>query len=340
MIYSLLKPLLFQLDAERAHGLAMDSLQAMHCSGLARQLAGSIPSLPVRVMWLDFPNPLGLAAGLDKHAQYIDALADLGFGFLEIGGVTPRPQPGNPKPRLFRIPEAEAVINRFGFNSVGVDAFVANRRRARWPGIIGVNLGKNADTPNERAVEDYLTSMERIHNVAHFATINVSSPNTKNLRALQSADELDPLLARMHQRREELAQQHGKRLALAIKISVDLNPTELQAVARVAQQRGMDAIIAANTTTTREGVQGLPHSEESGGMSGAPVREKSTAMIANLSRMLDGALPIIGVGGIMSAAHAREKLQAGASLVQLYSGMVFHGPQLIGDILRGLARQR
>jgi len=336
MLYDLARPLLFRLDAEDAHAMSMKSLCALERSGMARVLVPAVRRKPVQAMGLTFPNPLGLAAGMDKHAEYVEALGSLGFGFLELGGVTPRPQPGNPRPRVFRLPQAEAIINRYGFNSVGVDQFVANLRRSRYPGIIGVNLGKNKDTPNERAVDDYLHSFEKIYPLAHFATINVSSPNTANLRQLQSEDELRPLLSAMHARREALAQRHGRRVALALKIAPDVDDDAIAAIARVSVAGHMDAIIATNTTVTRDGVNGLPHATETGGLSGAPLREMSTEVIRKLARALDGAIPIIGVGGIMNAEHAREKLAAGATLLQLYCGLVYRGPSVVGDIVNAL----
>lgn len=336
MFYRAVRPLLFSLDPESAHALSLKSLQLLESSGLARLAWGNTVSRPVRVMGLDFPNPLGLAPGLDKHAEYIDALASLGFGFLEIGAVTPQPQPGNPRPRLFRLPEAEAIINRFGFNSVGLDRFVSNLQKARYKGILGVNLGKNKDTPLHRAAEDYAACLEKIYPFAHFATINVSSPNTPDLRKLQSADELGPLLASLHRLREHLAQAHGRRVALALKIAPDMDKTSIEAIARIAVEQKMDAVVATNTTISREGVQGLRHADEQGGLSGTPLREASTAVILHLARTLDGELPIIGVGGIMCASDAREKLEAGASLIQLYCGLVYRGPQLVREIVAGL----
>lgn len=336
MLYSAARSLLFRLDPEDAHALSLKSLCVLQSSGLSRLMAPKVAPRPVRAMGLDFPNPLGLAAGLDKHAEYVDALGTLGFGFLELGGVTPRPQPGNPRPRVFRLPEAEAIINRFGFNSVGVDQFAANLRRSRYRGIIGVNLGKNKDTPNERAVEDYAQSLEKIYTLAHFATINVSSPNTADLRQLQAAEELAPLLAAMHTRREQLAQRHGRRVALALKIAPDIDDAAIEAIARISVAQHMDAIIATNTTVSRQGVAGLRHAGETGGLSGAPLREMSTEVIRKLAHALDGALPIIGVGGIMNADHAREKLSAGATLLQLYCGLVYRGPGIVGDIVNGL----
>jgi len=336
MFYRAIRPLLFSLDPETAHAISLKSLRLLESTGLARLVLGTVPSRPTKAMGLEFPNPLGLAPGLDKHAEYIDALASLGFGFLEIGAVTPRPQPGNPRPRLFRLPEAEAIINRYGFNSVGIDQFVSNLREARYKGVLGVNLGKNKDTPLDRAPEDYATCLESIYPFAHFATINVSSPNTPDLRKLQSADELRPLLAGLHQLRERLAQVHGRRVALALKIAPDIDKASIEAIARIAVEQKMDAVIATNTTISREGVGGLQHADEQGGLSGAPLRDASTAVIRHLAQIMDGALPIIGVGGIMCASDAREKLEAGASLIQLYCGLVYRGPQLVREIVAGL----
>lgn len=336
MLYQVARPFLFQLDPETAHVASLQGLKLAHQAGLTRLLVKSVKSKPVRAMGLDFPNPLGLAAGLDKHAEYIDALGSLGFGFLEIGGVTPRPQPGNPRPRVFRLPEQEAIINRFGFNSVGIERFVENLRRSAYRGILGVNLGKNKETPLDRAVDDYTIGLEAIYPHAHFATINVSSPNTPNLRQLQSAGELGPLLGTMHGKREELSQRHGRRVALALKIAPDLTDAEIEVMARTSVDRKMDAIIATNTTLSRDRVRGLPHGDEEGGLSGAPLREASTEVIRKLARALDGAIPIIGVGGIMEAQHAKDKLAAGATLLQLYCGLVYRGPDVVADIVNGL----
>lgn len=336
MFYSTARQLLFRIDPEEAHTMSLKSLCALQKAGLTGLIAPRVKRRPVRALGLEFPNPLGLAAGMDKHAEYVDALGSLGFGFLELGGVTPRPQPGNPRPRVFRLPEAEAMINRFGFNSVGVEQFVANLRKSKYAGIVGVNLGKNKDTPNEAAVNDYLYSLDRIYSLAHFATINVSSPNTANLRQLQSEAELRPLLAAVHRRREELSQRHGRRVALAVKIAPDIDDDAIQSFARVAIEEGMDAVIATNTTVSREAVSKLPHGMEAGGLSGAPLRAMSTEVIRKLARALDGAIPIIGVGGIMSADHAREKLEAGATLLQLYCGLVYRGPNVVADIVNGL----
>jgi dihydroorotate dehydrogenase len=336
MLYRAVRPLLFALDPETAHDFSLKSLDALNCLG-AVSLAAGLPSMPVRALGLDFPNPVGLAAGLDKDGEHVDALAALGFGFLEIGAVTPRPQPGNPKPRVFRLPEAEALINRLGFNSGGVDRAVENLRRARYRGVLGVNIGKNFDTPNERASEDYLECLRKLHPYASFVTVNVSSPNTKNLRNLQQPGELDLLLAALVAERDRLAERHGRRVPLAVKIAPDLDESGIEAVAGCVVSRGCDAVIATNTTLSREGVEHLPASREPGGLSGAPLKARATAVIARLRRALPAGIAIIGVGGIASAADAREKLDAGADLVQLYTALVYRGPGLVGEILRGLA---
>jgi dihydroorotate dehydrogenase len=288
-------------------------------------------------MGLDFPNPVGLAAGLDKDGEHIDGLAALGFGFLEVGAVTPRSQPGNPGPRVFRLPQAEALINRLGFNSRGIDAVVENIRRARWRGVLGVNIGRNADTPNERALEDYAACLGTVYPHAGFVTANISSPNTKDLRELQRSDELDRFLAALIAERDRLAAQHGRRVPLAVKVSPDLDDSGLAAVADRVAARGIDAVIATNTTVSREGVERLASGREPGGLSGAPLKARATAVVAKLRRALPARVAIIGVGGIASAADAREKLDAGASLVQLYTALVYRGPRLVGEIVRGLA---
>ena len=285
-------------------------------------------------MDLEFPNPVGLAAGLDKHAEHVDALAALGFGFLELGGVTPRPQPGNPRPRLFRLPEARAIINRFGLNSVGVEAFVANLKRARARCIIGVNIGKNRDTPNERAAEDYVQCMQALYPHVHYLALNVSSPNTMGLRDLQSKDLLSTLLKDLTERRKVLREQHGRNVALVLKISPDLDDAALRDIAEVARRERIDGIIATNTTVSRAGVSGLPHGMEEGGLSGAPLTALSTGVLRKLSVALKGEVPLIGAGGIMSGADARARFEAGASLVQVYSGLVYRGPALIAECVR------
>ena len=322
-LYGLARPLLFSLDEENAHQLAL------RAAGLAAIFAAPIPLSPVRAMGIEFPNPIGLAAGLDKDAEHIDAMAALGFGFIEVGTVTPRPQPGNPRPRLFRIPEREAIINRFGFNSRGVDAFIANVRRARWKGILGINLGKNADTPGERAVEDYAIGLEKVYPHAAYVTINISSPNTKGLRTLQEAHQLGALLGRLTTLRAELAQRHGRAVPLAVKVAPDLSGDEVQAIADSVRRHRIDGLIATNTTVSRAGVEGLRHANEAGGLSGAPVREMATRVLAAFGAALKGEVALIGAGGIMSGAHAAEKFAAGASLVQLYTGLIYRGPDLV-----------
>ena len=288
-------------------------------------------------MGLDFPNPVGLAAGLDKDGEHIDGLAALGFGFLEIGAVTPRPQAGNPKPRLFRLPEAEALINRLGFNNDGVEALAENVRRSRYRGILGINVGKNFDTPNERAAEDYVACLRKVYPHASFVTANVSSPNTKDLRALQGPENFDDLIAALATERDALAKRYGNRVPLAVKIAPDMNDAGIEMIADRVAARGIDAVIATNTTVSREGVGHLRASREPGGLSGAPLRALATAVVRRLRRQLPASVAVIGVGGIASAADAREKLDAGANLVQLYTALVYRGPRLVGEIVRGLA---
>src|SRR5882762_5479349 len=345
MLYRAVRPLLFALDPETAHGFSLKSLDFLHHLGVVSQflhpalVAGSISQSTVRVMGLDFPNPVGLAAGLDKNGEHIDGLAALGFGFLEIGAVTPRAQRGNPKPRLFRLPEADALINRLGFNNDGVEALAENIRRSRYRGILGVNVGKNSDTPNERAADDYLACLRKVYSFASFVTANISSPNTKDLRALQRTDELDALLAALAAERDRLAKQHGKRVPLAVKVAPDLDESGIEAIADRVAARGIDAVIATNTTVSRDGVGHLPASREPGGLSGAPLKALATAVVGRLRRHLPASVAVIGVGGIASAADAREKLDAGADLVQLYTALVYRGPGLVGEIVHGLASE-
>jgi dihydroorotate dehydrogenase len=336
-LYRAVRPLLFALDPETAHSLSLEGLDVLARLGAAALLACPIPRLPVRVMGLDFPNPVGLAAGLDKDGEHIDGLAALGFGFIEVGAVTPRPQRGNPVPRVFRLPEARALINRLGFNSCGVDAFVENVRRSRSRTILGVNIGRNADTPNEKALEDYVACLRKVYPHASFVTANVSSPNTRDLRELQRADELDAFLAALVAERDRLAAQHGRRVPLAVKVSPDLDDAGIEAVADRVSARGVDAVIATNTTVSREGVEQLRFGGEAGGLSGVPLRARATAVVARFRRALSPGVAIIGVGGIASAADAREKLDAGAALVQLYTALVYQGPGLVAEIVRGLA---
>jgi dihydroorotate dehydrogenase len=336
--YRLLRPLLFRLEAEAAHDATLRLLDLG--AALHLPLAPPPPPSTVRVMGLEFPNPVGLAAGLDKNGAHIDALARLGFGFLEVGTVTPRPQPGNPHPRLFRIPEARAVINRMGFNNLGVDRLVHNVRTARYRGILGINIGKNFDTPIERAVSDYLACLRKVYALASYVTINISSPNTTNLRRLQEADELDRLLAELKAEQARLADRHGRYVPIALKIAPDLAPEQLQAIAERLLAHAVDAVIATNTTLSREGVEGLSNSRESGGLSGTPLTGRALGIVRLLARQLQGRIPIIGVGGIMSGADAAERMAAGASLVQLYTGLVYAGPALIYDCVQALRTTR
>jgi dihydroorotate dehydrogenase len=337
MLYRALRPLLFALDPETAHRLSLKSLDVLTRRGAASLVASPAPRMPVRVMGLDFPNPVGLAAGLDKDGEHLDALAALGFGFIEVGAVTPRAQPGNPKPRLFRLAEAEALINRLGFNSSGVDVLAENIRRSSYRGIVGVNIGKNSDTPNERAGEDYVDCLRKVYSHASFVTANISSPNTRDLRSLQQADGLDALFLSLTAERDLLAKRYGNRVPLAVKIAPDLDDAGIETIADRVTARGIDAVIATNTTVSREGVGHLPASREQGGLSGAPLKARATEVVAKLRRALPSSVPIIGVGGISSAADAREKLDAGASLIQLYTALVYRGPALVGEIVRGLA---
>ncbi len=337
MLYQLARPLLFALDAEQAHHVGLAGLDLAARTGLLKPPAAT-QSLPARtVMGLSFPNPVGLAAGLDKNGAHIPAMAALGFGFLEIGTVTPRPQAGNPKPRLFRVPEAQALINRMGFNNDGVDALLSNVRASGHRGILGINIGKNADTPIERAAEDYLSAFRRVHGLASYVTVNISSPNTKNLRKLQGAAELTSLLGALADLRDECGRAQGRHIPIAVKIAPDLSEAELDEVADILLGQRMDAVIATNTTLSRTGVEGLRHGDETGGLSGQPLRARSLAVIGQLARRLQGRLPIIGVGGITDAASARAALDAGASLVQVYSALIYRGPALVDEICQGLA---
>jgi dihydroorotate dehydrogenase len=288
-------------------------------------------------MGLDFPNPIGLAAGFDKNAAFIDVFGRFGFGFLEVGTVTPRPQPGNPKPRLFRIPEAQALVNRMGFNNEGLDRFVTNVRAARFDGVLGINVGKNFDTPLERAADDYVACIERVYPYAGYLVVNISSPNTKNLRQLQSGEELGPLLAKVMKARDRQARATKRRVPLAVKIAPDLDDAAIEMIATTLVEHGVDAAVATNTTVSRAGVKGLPHAEETGGLSGAPLRAMSTRVVRKLVRALDGRMPVMGVGGILSGEDAREKIDAGASLVQIYTGLVYRGPELVREITTTLA---
>ena len=330
MLYSLARPLLFSLAPERAHELTLSLLKSAHKIGLMRQ---TVPNKPVMCMGIEFPNPVGLAAGLDKNGAYIDALADLGFGFIEIGTITPRPQVGNPQPRLFRLPQANAIINRMGFNNNGVDQLIENVKAAKFKGILGINIGKNADTPVENAVDDYLICLEKVYNYASYVTVNISSPNTKNLRSLQSGDALTELLSTLKNRQIELANEFKHYVPLVLKVAPDLEQEDIYFIAQQLIEFKIDGLIVTNTTLSREGVENLEHGNEAGGLSGAPVFEKSTACLAAFAQQLNGQIPLIGVGGILSGAHAKAKIDAGASLVQVYSGLIYTGPTLVKDCI-------
>lgn len=336
MLYSLLRPLLFKLDPESAHHFTLDALEKAHKLGILRLIKPEQKCLPRNVMGLSFPNPVGLAAGLDKNGDHIDALSDLGFGFIEIGTVTPRPQPGNPKPRLFRIPEANAIINRMGFNNNGVDSLIANVKKARFTGILGINIGKNFDTPIENAADDYLIGLRKVYPYASYITVNISSPNTKNLRQLQQADELGALLDQLKTEQDKLASNHGKYVPIALKIAPDLKTEQIIEIAELLLKYKIDGVIATNTTLSREGVEHCNQGQEAGGLSGAPVRTKSTAVVKQLSLALQKKIPIIGVGGILNTLDAEEKFKAGASLIQIYSGLIYRGPDLIKEILQSV----
>jgi dihydroorotate dehydrogenase len=335
-LYQLAKPFLFQLDAERAHDITLKSLKWAEKSGLLNLYPKSPSSFSRQVMGIGFPNAVGLAAGLDKNGAVIDGMAALGFGFIEIGTVTPRPQPGNPKPRLFRVTEANGIINRFGFNNLGVDNLIENVKAAKYKGVLGINIGKNFDTPNERAVDDYLFCMQKVYAHAHYITVNISSPNTKNLRDLQEKEALSRLLASLKLEQIKLAEKHGKYVPITLKIAPDINHEQVVEIADLLMQLQIDGVIATNTTLSRDAVKGMHNAEETGGLSGAPVKQQSSIVIQQLAKQLQGSLPIIGVGGILSGADAAEKIAAGASLVQVYSGLIYKGPVLVRDICKTL----
>jgi len=337
MIYPFFRPLLFALDAETAHGMAFASLDVAAKLGVVQALMPRPPPSPVTVMGLHFPNRVGLAAGLDKNAAHIDGLGALGFGFVECGTVTPRAQPGNPTPRLFRLPQAEALINRLGFNNAGVERFLANVARATWRGILGLNIGKNFDTPNARAVDDYLACLSAVYSRASYVTVNISSPNTKGLRELQSDEALTALLRALKNEQSALSDRHGKYTPIAVKIAPDLSPQAIESVARLLVRHHVDGVVATNTTIERDGVKGMPQADEAGGLSGRPLKTRSTAVVAALAKALDGALPIIGVGGILSGADAKEKIDAGATLIQIYTGLIYRGPDLVAECAKALA---
>lgn len=338
-MYSTLRSLLFRLPAETAHDLTLDVLGTAGRVGLVERFNRLPPRLPVKVMGLDFPNPVGLAAGLDKNAQAVDGLAALGFGFIEVGTVTPKPQSGNPKPRMFRLPEQQAIINRMGFNNLGVDAMLAHLDKVKYQGVLGINIGKNAVTPVEQAVDDYLYCLRKVYSRASYVTVNLSSPNTPGLRTLQYGEALQALLEQIKRTQLTLADEQGRYVPIAIKIAPDMTPEELALVANTLVEQGMDAVIATNTTLARDAVADLPHGNEAGGLSGGPLTQASTEVIRLLAQELNGRLPIIGVGGILCGADAAAKMAAGASLVQLYSGFIYRGPTLIREAVDAIAGQ-
>ena len=344
-MYGLARPFLFALDAETAHGLGLKAIEAAYRSGINPLLAAHVKPFPTRAFGITFPNPVGLAAGLDKNGAHIDALTALGFGFIEIGTTTPRPQPGNPKPRMFRLPDQQAVINRLGFNNLGVDALVRNVERSRsrgvsQRGVLGINIGKNADTPNERAVDDYLYCLERVYALADYVTVNISSPNTSGLRDLQQADTLRAFIGALREVQEKLAAQHGRRTPMLVKIAPDLDDAQIDAIAATLLEAGVDGIIATNTTTSRAQIRGHRFEHETGGLSGKPLYAKSTAVLSRLRARVGERIPLIGVGGIVSGADAVAKVTAGAALVQVYTGLIYRGPKLIAESIEAIRQRR
>ncbi|MEC6897066.1 quinone-dependent dihydroorotate dehydrogenase [Photobacterium piscicola] len=336
MLYRIARSAIFQLDAEKAHDLAIQNFSRFTGTPLDLFYRQYVPERPVEVMGITFKNPVGLAAGLDKNGECIDAFGAMGFGFVEVGTVTPRPQSGNDKPRLFRLIPAEGIINRFGFNNLGVDNLVENVKKSTYDGVIGINIGKNKDTPIEKGAEDYLICMEKVYQYAGYIAVNISSPNTPGLRSLQYGEALDDLLSQLKHKQTELAELHGKYVPLALKIAPDLDDQEIVQVCESLIRNNIDGVIGTNTTLDRTLVEGMDHCDEMGGLSGRPLQNKSTDVIRKMAIALNGALPIIGVGGIDSAMSAREKIQAGAQLVQVYTGFIYHGPRLVKDIVNGL----
>ncbi|MEM7018488.1 MAG: quinone-dependent dihydroorotate dehydrogenase [Pseudomonadota bacterium] len=335
-IYSLLRPLLFSLNPETSHHVSLSSLRYLARLKLSPLFFGTLPLVPRTVMGLTFPNPVGLAAGLDKDAVCIDGMAGLGFGFIEVGTVTPRPQSGNPQPRLFRLTEANALINRMGFNNNGLEYLLENVKKRQFGGPLGINIGKNASTHLDNALDDYLTCLEHVYPHADYVTVNVSSPNTPGLRNLQTGDSLERLLAGLKDAQARLSTEHSRYVPLAIKIAPDLEEDELQSTAAKLMAYAVDGVIATNTTLSRTHVEGLPHADEKGGLSGAPLSGRSTEVVRQLHDFTDGKLPIIAVGGIMSVEQALEKFDAGADLVQLYTGLIYQGPNLIKNIVKAV----
>lgn len=339
-MYSLARSILFQFSGETAHELALDGLNAAHNVGVLSLFTKKAVQAPVEVMGIRFPNSVGLAAGLDKNADHLDALGALGFGFVEVGTVTPKPQPGNDKPRLFRIPEKEAIINRMGFNNKGVHHLVEQVKRSKFQGIVGINIGKNLTTSVEDAEKDYLYCLKEVYPHADYVTVNISSPNTPGLRNLQFGETLEALLRALKEEQTRLAEQHKRYVPIAVKIAPDMDDDEVRMVAENIRNQKMDAVIATNTTLEREAVKGLKNADEAGGLSGKPVRDKSTHVIKVLAETLQGELPIIGVGGIDCAEAAKEKIAAGASLVQVYTGFIYQGPKLIHEVAEAIAEAK
>ncbi len=338
-MYSLIRRALFVTDPETAHGLALEGLRLGYSVG-ATHLLCKTRSLPVSVMGLQFPNPVGMAAGMDKNGDYIEALGSLGFGFIEVGTVTPRPQPGNPKPRIFRLEKANAMINRLGFNNKGVDHLVQQVKKHRFSGILGINIGKNFDTPNERAADDYLSCLEKVYPYADYITVNISSPNTRGLRDLQDTKQLDSLLGALNRRRLELADTLQKRVPLVVKVAPDLDDGQIPGMADIVVRNEFDGLIATNTTISRDAVKGMQHADEQGGLSGAPVKAMANHVLAQFRAHLPAEIALIGTGGISSGQDAVEKIQLGADLVQFYTGFVYKGPDLVDDCLKAIEAQR
>lgn len=336
MLYRLARAGIFQLDPEKAHDLAMSNFKRFTGTPLDLFYRQQLPHRPVECMGLTFKNPVGLAAGLDKNGECIEAFAAMGFGFIEVGTVTPRPQPGNDKPRLFRLVEAEGIINRMGFNNLGVDQLVENVKNTNFDGVLGINIGKNKDTPIEKGAEDYLICMDKVYPYAGYIAVNISSPNTPGLRSLQYGEALDDLLSELKVKQSELETKHGKYVPLALKIAPDLSDDEISQICESLIKNKIDGVIATNTTLDRSIVDGMKHANEAGGLSGRPVQTRSTEVVRKLNEELNGALPIIGVGGIDSFVSAKEKMMAGATLVQVYSGFIYQGPSLVKNIVKNL----
>ncbi len=339
-MYGIARPFLFALDAETAHGVGLKAIEAAYRSGANSLFARKPATLLTRAFGLEFPNPMGLAAGLDKNGAHVDALLALGFGSIEVGTVTPRAQAGNPKPRMFRLPDQQAVINRLGFNNDGVDALVRNVSRARRKGIVGINIGKNADTPNERAADDYVFCLERVYALADYVTVNISSPNTAGLRELQHDDALRALIGALREAQEKLASQHGKRTPMLLKIAPDLDDAQIDSIARILLNASVDGVIATNTTISRVPIQGHRLAHEAGGLSGRPLFAKSTALLSRLRARVGDRIALIGVGGILTGGDAVAKIVAGATLVQCYTGLIYRGPRLIGECVDALRARR